>query len=162
MTRVFRDALKSIWVKYPTLFRGVFLIVLDDRYGYDINLEKLEQIKKKLTQKDIELIFVNNDEIAKINEEFRGIKKPTDVLSFPLIDMPNCPLGTIIISIDKVKEMAVELGHRADNELTLLFIHGLLHLLGYDHEEDNGDMRKREKELIDELNLPKSLILRSE
>lgn len=138
------------------------MIVLDDRYGYDTNLEQLESIKERLTQKEIELIFVKNDEMLQINKEFRDIKSPTDVLSFPLLDMPNCPLGTIVINIDKVKEVSLELGHRRDDELKLLFIHGFLHLLGFDHEKDSGEMLRKERELIKELKLPKSLILRSE
>ncbi len=137
------------------------MIVLDDRYGYDINLKQLESIKERLTQKEIELIFVKSDEMLQINEKFRKIKSPTDVLSFPLTDMPNCPLGTVIINIDKVKEVSKELGHQKDDELKLLFIHGLLHLLGFDHEKDNGEMLEKERELIKELKLPKSLILRS-
>ncbi len=138
------------------------MIVLDDRYGYDINLKQLESIKENLTQKEIELIFVKSDEMLQINEEFRNIKSPTDVLSFPLTDMPNSPLGTVIINIDKVKKVSQKLGHKKDDELKLLFIHGLLHLLGFDHEKDDGEMREKEKELIKELKLPKSLILRSE
>ncbi len=138
------------------------MIVLDDRYGYNINLKELESIKDKLTQKEIELVFVKNDEMLQINEEFRGVKKPTDVLSFPLAPMPNCPLGTIVISIDKVKEMSQKLGHKDDDELKLLFIHAMLHLLGFDHEKDNDEMREYENNLIKELELPESLILRSE
>ncbi len=138
------------------------MIVLDDRYDYNINLKELETIKDKLIQKEIELVFVKNDEMQEINEEFRGIKSPTDVLSFPLQDMPNCPLGTIVINIDKVKKLSQELGHKEDDELKLLFIHGLLHLLGFDHEKDDGQMRDKESKLIKELKLPNSLILRSE
>jgi probable rRNA maturation factor len=84
------------------------------------------------------------------------------VLSFPLEDVPHMPLGTIVISVDKVKEKALELGHSEEDEFTLLFIHGLLHLLGYDHEVDDGEMRLKEKEIIKTFNLPDSLILRNE
>ncbi len=138
------------------------MIVLDDRYGYDIKLEKLETIKASLTPKEIELIFMNDDEISEINSEFRGKDSATDVLSFPLEEMPNSPLGTIIISIDKVKEFSCELGHGEDDELSLLFIHGLLHLLGYDHERDEGEMREKEREIIKKFGLPNSLITRND
>ncbi len=138
------------------------MIVLDDRYGYDFELEKLEKIKESLTQKEIELIFMNDDEISEINSEFRGKDSATDVLSFPLEEMPNSPLGTIIISIDKVKEFSCELGHGEDDELSLLFIHGLLHLLGYDHERDEGEMREKEREIIKKFGLPNSLITRND
>jgi len=136
------------------------VIVLDDRYGYDIALEKLEKIKTSLTSKEIELIFMSDGEISEINAEFRDKDSATDVLSFPLEEMPNTPLGTIVISIDKVKQLADELGHSEDDELFLLFIHGLLHLLGYDHEEDTGEMREKEKQMIEDFGLPNSLIIR--
>lgn len=137
------------------------MIVLDDRYGYDVELKKLQTIKEELTEKEVELIFVSNDEIAVLNQEFRDKDHATDVLSFPLSEMPHSPLGTIVISIDKVKEKADELGHSEDDELALLFIHGLLHLLGYDHEIDEGQMREKEEALIKEFELPNSLIVRN-
>jgi probable rRNA maturation factor len=138
------------------------VIVFDDRYGYDFDIAQLQTISDKLTKKEIELIFVSDDVISDINHEFRGKKLPTDVLSFPLQNMPNSPLGTIVISIDKAKNKAGELGHNVDDEISLLFIHGLLHLLGYDHEDDDGQMREKEREIIKEFDLPDSLIVRSE
>ncbi len=117
---------------------------------------------KDLTKKDVELIITDNEEIQKLNKEYRNTDKPTDVLSFPLENIPFSPLGSIIISIDKAKEKAKELGHTVDEELTLLFVHGLLHLLGYDHEKDNGQMRQKEADIIVKYHLPKSLIIRSQ
>ncbi|MEO1938129.1 MAG: rRNA maturation RNase YbeY, partial [Sulfurimonas sp.] len=76
--------------------------------------------------------------------------------------MPMAPLGSIVISYDFVKEKAAEFGHSQDDEFTLLFIHGLLHILGYDHEIDSGEMRQKEEEIIKNFNLPKSLIVRTE
>jgi len=138
------------------------MIILDDRYGYNFDIKILEKIKNELTEKEIELIFMDNISIAEINEEFRGKNSATDVLSFPLEDMPNSPLGSIVINIDCAKDKALELGQRIDDEIVLLFIHGLLHLLGFDHECDEGEMREKEKQIIDKFDLPKSLILRSE
>lgn len=138
------------------------MIILDDRYGYEFDANMLESIKVSLTSKEIELIFMSDDEISEMNAQFRGKNSPTDVLSFPLEEMPHSPLGTIIISIDKAKQLAEVLGHSVDNELCLLFIHGLLHLLGYDHEEDEGEMRAKEKQLIEKFGLPNSLILRTD
>jgi probable rRNA maturation factor len=89
-------------------------------------------------------------------------------LSFPLIyDLPkeilvNMPLGSIVISADFVKQKAEEFNHSVDDEFSLLFIHGLLHLLGYDHELDSGEMREKERELIELFRLPLSLIVRTE
>jgi probable rRNA maturation factor len=76
--------------------------------------------------------------------------------------MPMSPLGSIVISQDLVISKAEELGHAQEDEFTLLFIHGLLHLLGYDHEIDDGEMRKEEERLINTFNLPKSLIVRTQ
>ncbi len=143
------------------LFKRGSMILPDDQIksGYDISL--LEPIYSALTQKDVELVLVDNSAIRELNRQYRGIDKPTDVLSFPLEDVPHMPLGTIVISVDKVREKAAELGHTEEDELALLFIHGLLHLLGYDHEVDEGQMRLKEREMIQRFGLPESLILRN-
>ena len=66
-----------------------------------------------------------------------------------------------MINRDLALSKANELGHRIDEEIALLFIHGLLHILGFDHENDDGQMRRKEIEIITELNLPSSLIVRT-
>jgi len=139
-----------------------FMIELDNRTSLGVNEQLLARITKTLTKKDIELIVTNDDEMRSINSEFRGIDKSTDVLSFPYEDMPMSPLGSIVISSSHVQEKAQELSHTNDDEFTLLFIHGILHLLGFDHEVDNGEMRAKEKKLIEQFNLPHSLIIRIE
>lgn len=137
------------------------MIELDNRTEKSYNFALLEQIADALTKQEIELILTDNTEIAEINREFRNIDKATDVLSFPSDPFPSAPLGSIVISVDKVTSVAQELGHSEDNEIALLFIHGLLHLKGLDHEVDNGEMRQKEVELIERFNLPKSLIVRT-
>ena len=138
------------------------MIDLDNGTEFNIDILILEKIANSLTQKDIELLVVKNDEIQELNKEHRNIDKATDVLSFPMdFDMPNMPLGSIVISTDFVEEKAKEYGHEFNEEFSLLFIHGLLHLLGYDHEVDNGEHRNKEEELIKEFNLPDSLIIRN-
>ncbi len=138
------------------------MIELENNTSFEVNLEILQTIADDLTSKDFELIITNNDEIQELNKEHRNIDKATDVLSFPMeFDFPNMPLGSIVISIDFVEEKAKEFNHSQENELTLLFIHGLLHLLGYDHEVDNGEHRNKEEELIKKYNLPDSLIIRN-
>lgn len=127
-----------------------------------IDLSLVKKISTKLTQRDIELLLVDNSTIKELNKTFRGKNEPTDVLSFPLQNLPKSPLGSIVISKEFVLQKAQELGHSCDDEFNLLFIHGLLHLLGYDHEIDSGEMRKKEEELIKLFNLPKSLIVRSD
>lgn len=139
------------------------MVEIDNRTDFsDLPIDIIEKITQKLTNKIVELLFVNNDEIQKLNKEFRGKDKPTDVLSFPLEETPGSPLGSIVISIDKVKEIAQKMEHSPQDEIALLYIHGLLHLLGYDHETDSGQMRQKEEELIKAFNLPKSLIIRNE
>ncbi len=139
------------------------MIEFDDRYGLDgFDIKVLEEIYQYLTNRDIELIFTDSKEIQNINKNFRQIDKPTDVLSFPLDFMPNMPLGSVVINIDFVKNKSLEFNHDIESEIKLLFIHGLLHLLGYDHENDNGEMRQKEREIIEKFSLPQSLIVRSE
>lgn len=137
------------------------MIELDNRTEKNYNFARLEQISDALTTQEVELILTNNDEIAQINREFRNINKATDVLSFPSDPFPGAPLGSIVISVEKVEKVAQELGHTQDDEISLLFIHGMLHLLGFDHETDNGEMRNREAELVEQFNLPQSLIVRT-
>ena len=138
------------------------MIEFDDRYGFDFELSKLEEIKNELTDKTVELIFVNSKDMREFNKNFRQVDKTTDVLSFPLEFMPNMPLGSIVINIDMAKDKAKEFHHDIESEISLMFIHGLLHLLGYEHEIDDGEMREKEKELIKKFKLPKSLIIRNE
>ncbi len=138
------------------------MIDFENQTDYEIDISSLEIILNDLTEKNIELIIVNNDEIKKLNEEHRNINKATDVLSFPLeFDIPNMPLGSVVISVDFVQDKAKEYNHSFEDELKLLFIHGVLHLIGFDHEIDNGEHRKKEEELIKKYNLPNSLIIRN-
>ena len=138
------------------------MIDIENNTSFEINASLLEDITSSLTSKDIELIIVNNDEIQELNKEHRKIDKATDVLSFPLeFDMPNMPLGSIVISLDFVEEKAKEYNHTKEEEFSLLFIHGLLHLLGFDHEIDSGEHREKEEEIIKQFNLPNSLIIRN-
>ena len=138
------------------------MIELENNTPFEIDISSLEKIALTLTKKEIELLVVKNDEIQELNKEHRKIDKATDVLSFPMdFDFPNMPLGSIVISSDFVEEKAKEYGHSFNEEFSLLFIHGILHLLGYDHEVDNGEHREKEEELIKEFNLPDSLIVRN-
>ncbi len=129
----------------------------------NINHKALERISSTLTSREIDLTICYNPTIQHYNREYRGKDTPTDVLSFPIdSQFEHMPLGAIVISADYVKDKAQLFGHRCEDELSLLFIHGLLHLLGYDHEVDNGEMRAKEEALIKNFNLPNSLIVRTE
>jgi len=138
------------------------MIELENTTSLTVDKNLLNTIAISLTQKEIELIITSDKEIQKINKEHRGIDKSTDVLSFPYMVMPMSPLGSIVISAQHVELKAEELGHTNIDELSLLFIHGLLHLLGFDHEVDNGEMRIEEARLIEIFGLPKSLIIRTQ
>ena len=138
------------------------MINFDNRTSLHFDLTTLESIARDFTDAQIELILTNNEEIQAINKEFRNIDKPTDVLSFPYEKMPFAPLGSIVISYEYVQNIAQKLQHSEQEEFTLLFIHGLLHILGFDHEVDNGEMREKESAIITNYNLPKSLIVRTE
>ena len=100
----------------------------------------------------ISVSIINNEEIHKINKEYRGIDRETDVISFAFLDNDEnekknlkkkdalVDLGEIYISLDKAKEQAIEYQHSLERELDFLFLHGLLHLLGYDHMEKEDEI----------------------
>lgn len=138
------------------------MIDFENRTPLKLDIKKLIRIADSLTKKDIELIITDGEEMREINKTHRNIDKDTDVLSFPYESMPMSPLGSIVISSSLVEQKAKELGHTQDDEAALLFIHGMLHLLGYDHETDNGEMREKEAELIKKFGLPDSLIVRTQ
>jgi len=144
------------------------MIDLDNQTTLAVNLEALEKIAESLSTNDVELIITDDEPMRELTAEYREKDSITDVLSFPM-DAPfteqsvfDMPLGSIVIAASIVEEKATEHGHTIQDELSLLFIHGLLHLLGYDHESDDGEMRAREKEVIEAFDLPKSLIVRTQ
>ncbi|MCH5336252.1 MAG: rRNA maturation RNase YbeY [Campylobacter sp.] len=125
--------------------------------------EFLDKIAKALSSKDVELVFMDDENMRELNKAQRGIDKSTDVLSFPLENIAkDLPLGSVVINLDLAKKKAKELGHSLEEELSLLFIHAMLHLLGFDHERDKGEMREKERQWIEFFNLPQSLIIRTE
>jgi len=138
------------------------MIDFDNRSSLECNLDLIESIAKSLTKREIELILTSSQEMQEINKQTRNIDKSTDVLSFPYEEMPMFPLGSIVISAEHVQDKAKEFGHSNSDEFALLFIHGMLHLLGYDHEVDNGEMRAEELKVIQKFNLPESLIVRTQ
>lgn len=143
------------------------MIDLDNQTTLPVDIEALEKIAETLSDKEVELIITDDAAMQELNAKHRGKNCTTDVLSFPM-EAPfteqsifGMPLGSIIIAESFVREKAATFGHTLQDELSLLFIHGMLHLLGFDHEKDNGEMRLREKELIEQFGLPKSLIVRA-
>lgn len=121
--------------------------------------ELLKYALKKLDIKNAEfnVIFIKNDEIHAMNKEYRGVDRPTDVITFALEDHKDIELvgirllGDVYISIDKAREQAIEYGHSLKREISFLTIHGLLHLLGYDHmnPDDEKVMFSLQDEILD-------------
>lgn len=91
------------------------------------------------------IAFVSDTNIRKLNQQFRNVNKPTDVLSFPAEEEDN--LGDIAISVETAAAQAKKNGLTLDEEISQLILHGLLHLSGYDHETDNGEMNRLELRL---------------
>lgn len=127
------------------------LEVLEPLLTYALEVENVDNL-------EFNVIIINNEEIHKINKEYRGIDRPTDVISFALEDYKDIKyendyrvLGDIYISIDKVREQAKEYGHSEKRELAFLAVHGLLHLLGYDHmeKEDEKVMFSKQELILD-------------
>lgn len=126
---------------------------------------------------EVSVVFVDNEEIREINKENRNIDKPTDVLSFPMLEYPegsvfkdvylnhkfhvsdldngNLILGDIVLSLEKAEKQRKEFGHSFLREAAYLTVHSVLHLLGYDHmeEEEKNVMRKREEEILNKFHL---------
>lgn len=155
-----------------------FKIKCDDK-SY-VKLKKLAKcVYEELEQTDklvAEVEFVDETEIKRLNREFRGIDKVTDVLSFPTLDgirgtvvkaedfpydtdgKGRVMVGSIAVCVNRAKEQAKEYNHSEEREFTYLVLHGLLHLMGYDHieEEDKKQMREIEKTVCKKLNIGES------
>ena len=149
------------------------IIVNEEGILDEQTMELLRKAASACTQLDVEisLSFVSLDEIHTLNREYRGVDRPTDVLSFPMFgsieeletvcalqdgeEGQEVPLGDVVICMDKIREQAEEFGHSQERETVYLFTHSVLHLLGYDHEteEDKRVMRAREEEIMEELGI---------
>lgn len=137
----------------------------------------------------IEVVGVDSNTMHELNHAHRGKDSTTDVLSFPLVyefdtsgdskgvesalphedmteshslDSHALCLGSVVINLELAAHISQKLGHSISDEVGLLFLHGFLHLLGYDHEQDNGEQRAMEERLISALSLPQSLIERAQ
>lgn len=118
---------------------------------------------------EVSVIFVDNEEIAKLNEQYRGKPTPTDVLSFPLGEGNHydinqetgaAMLGDIVISMERAMEQAEMYGHSLQREVAFLTVHSMFHLLGYDHEAGGIEavrMREKEEATLIQLGLPRTV-----
>jgi probable rRNA maturation factor len=93
--------------------------------------------------REFAVVVASDAALRQANTRFRGKRSSTDVLSFP--DGEQGRLGDILISAHRAQHQAQQYGHRVEDELKLLILHGLLHLIGYDHESDHGKMRRTER-----------------
>jgi probable rRNA maturation factor len=110
----------------------------------------------------VNVLLTSSAEMKSLNRRFRGKDKPTDVLSFPAEpDAQKQFAGEIAISAEIASQNARVLGHSPAEEVKILVLHGVLHLRGYDHECDNGQMARREKQLRAKFRLPVGLIERA-
>lgn len=111
----------------------------------------------------VDVLVTGNAEMKSLNRRFRGKDKATDVLSFPAgrEGMRKQLAGEIAVSAEIAAQNAEALGHSAAKEVKILVLHGILHLSGYDHERDSGQMARREKQLRARLGLPVGLIERA-
>ena len=128
-----------------------------------------ETLRYENYQNDVEvsITLTDNAGIHELNQRFRGVDAPTDVLSFPLIDYEDdCgeplideianSLGDIVLNLQRAKAQAEEFGHSFEREAAFLTVHSMLHLLGYDHElseGDDADMRRRQREIMGRMGL---------
>lgn len=128
---------------------------------YAVESENLLNLDKQRCE--LSVTFVGLDEIHELNREYRGVDRPTDVLSFPqfedleeeIPEVGEICLGDVVICREKAEEQAEEFGHSFERELVYLFTHSVLHLLGYDHmkEDEKKVMRQREEEIMEQIGL---------
>jgi len=117
----------------------------------------------------VNVLVTGSAGVRSLNRQFRGLNKPTDVLSFPSLLLASqagrkrpAVAGEIAICGEIAAQNAARLGHRAAEEVKILALHGILHLAGFDHERDNGQMARKELKLRQQLKLPVALIERTQ
>jgi probable rRNA maturation factor len=138
------------------------LLFLRARTG--LNRRALRQFARELQEtvtkgRPFQCLVTDDKELLRLNRQFLGKDYPTDVLSFPSADEGG-ELGELAISSDRAFDQAAEFGHAIEDEIRILMLHGVLHLLGLDHEKDRGRMAREEARLRKRLGLPTGLIER--
>jgi len=110
---------------------------------------------------ELSVLLAGDERLRALNLQFRGKDKPTDVLSFRALPEDSGQGGDLAISLDTASRQAADCGHTLETEVKVLILHGLLHLAGYDHGRDRGQMRRRESLLRKQFALPAGLVERS-
>src|SRR5581483_10121063 len=139
--------------------------VVFETAGRDLNSASLEDFVRNARRAaglrgEVSVLITSNSSMRQLNSRFRGKNSATDVLSFPAVEA-NGFAGDIAISIDFAARTSRALGHSVADEIRILILHGILHLAGYDHEKDRGEMEAKETALRRKLALPTGLIERS-
>jgi probable rRNA maturation factor len=154
-------ALPFIW----TSWHGESLVIIQERVAglSEAALAKFLARARRAAglRGSVSVLVTSSRELQGLNRRFRGKNKPTDVLSFPA--MPGLMrgfAGDVAISAEIAARNARRLGHTAADEIRILTLHAVLHLAGYDHEQDNGQMGRKEQRLRRSLELPIGLIER--
>lgn len=155
-----------LYKNYGTWVVLMDTVTINDNYGYEKIDYLYEVIQKTLEHENalnaiLSIIFVGEEEIQNINREYRGKDAVTDVISFAFedngVETPKGirVLGDIYICIPRMKEQAISYGHSEKRELSFLTVHGLLHLLGYDHikNEDEKRMFALQNEILEDLKI---------
>jgi probable rRNA maturation factor len=154
-----------------------FVIYCDGEEFPSSRIESLEKAMAGFVKTDtplaVEIVFVDGEEIQRLNRELRDTDKVTDVLSFPSLDgikgkaicgaeypfdvdeEGNLLIGSIAVCCDRAREQAEEYGHSYERELHYLLVHGIMHCLGYDHmtDEDKREMREKEEYVLQKLGI---------
>jgi len=139
------------------------------RVPESLNRGPIERFARKIQTavakgRTFDCLITGDAELRRLNHEFRGKDAPTDVLSFPATSSFRAastgPLGDIAISLARARAQARQFGHSVEQEVQILMLHGVLHLLGMDHEADGGRMARAEKRWRTSLGLPNGLIER--
>ena len=130
-------------------------ILVDEGLKEVITKAVLSTLNEEKQEGVVSIALVDNAYIQKLNREYRQIDAPTDVLSFPLADDEDEILGDVVISLEKAQEQAKDYGHSFYREVAFLTVHGVLHLLGHDHyeEEETRLMREKEEKILKVLGL---------
>jgi probable rRNA maturation factor len=137
--------------------------------GYDVDEARLQEVAALVlarhegnTESDVTIAITDDESITELNRQYRDVDGPTDVLSFPMDAMPgDVPyLGDLVIAYPYALAQAAREGHTLDDSLTLLVVHGMLHLLGYDHDtpERRADMWTAQEAALIALGIPVEIV----
>ncbi|MDY0408473.1 rRNA maturation RNase YbeY [Virgibacillus soli] len=150
----------------PIYYEDQTETLLDDHITLVKKVIQFALEKENYPDAEVSITFVNNDDIQEINRDYRGQDRPTDVISFALEEISEdevvlqgkdipVVLGDIIISVQRTEEQAKEYNHSFERELAFLAVHGLLHLLGYDHQtkEEEKQMFSKQEDILGEFHL---------